>query len=711
VEIRGLVLFAAVLALALAAASTASANPDYAPGQVVVRYTSDASASDRARALDAIDARSSDRLPIPGAHLVNLGPGETVPGAVAKLNARDDVAYAEPNFLYKPTRVPNDPMFGRQWAQLNTGQTFTPDTDGQPSITGIPGIDMGAATAWDTVTGSPSVLVGVADTGVVEGHADLEPNVRRDLSRDFRAPNQASIDPGADTNGHGTHVAGTIGAVGDNGRGVAGVSWNPGIVSLRVLNPEGGSNAGIAAGFAYAGQSGIPIVNASLGGDEDSQLLRDAVRLSPRTLFVVAAGNDSNDNDGPRKSFPCDIPDDNLVCVAALNPRDGLATFSNYGAVSVDLGASGTNILSTAPTYDTIRNAGFTPADWTLSGPVWTVSGMTLDADWTANQDETAELVGALDLSNRRGCGASLQGTSDMTAGEAALTFERSTDDGLTWTALDTIDTTRNFAGQVDMQADNTANVLVRFHWGTGNVTGAHTGVSIDRLEMRCTRGGDDYELDQGTSMASPEVAGAAALVLARNPSLSVAQLRDALLSTVTPVPALAGRTVTGGRVNLAAAVAKAAPPTPSPPAPGGSGAGTTTSTPTPVAAPPLVPGTAATKAATVRLTGARTQNFLRARAVAVKVTVDRDAALSATGSIALGNARAAARLKLRAATGQAVAGRTTTLKLKLTSGVVSKLRAAVRAKRRATANVSVRVMPANAPAIVAKTSIRQKGA
>ena len=131
-----------------------------------------------------------------------------------------------------------------------------------------------------------------------------------------------------------------------------------------------------------------------------------------------------------------------------------------------------------------------------------------------------------------------------------------------------------------------------------------------------------------------------------------------------------------------------------------GTGVGTTT----PVTPPPPT-------AATVRLTAARPQNFLRARGVTVKVTVDRAAALSATGSIALGKGRAAPRLRLRAATGRAVAGRTTTLKLKLSSSVLRKLRAGVRAKRRATANVSVRVTPANAPAIVVKTSIRHKGA
>jgi hypothetical protein len=136
-------------------------------------------------------------------------------------------------------------------------------------------------------------------------------------------------------------------------------------------------------------------------------------------------------------------------------------------------------------------------------------------------------------------------------------------------------------------------------------------------------------------------------------------------------------------------------------PSSGGAPSTTTPTTTTPVA-PPLVPVTAAT----VRLTGARTQNFLRARAVVVKVTVDRDAALSATGSITLGRTR----LKLRAANGRAVAGRTATLKLKLTSRDLRKLRAAVRAKRRATANVSVLATPTTGSPTTTKTSIRQKG-
>jgi subtilisin family serine protease len=712
---------AATMVALLVLAASASADADYVPGQVVVRYAPGTGPSDRDEALRAVDAQSSDRLPIPDAHVIDLAQGDSVPDAVAKLNARSDVRYAEPNYIYKPTRTPNDTLFGQQWGQLNTAQTFNPDSDGPPGtpITGIPGVDMGAAPAWDTVTGDPNILVGVADTGVIAGHPDLEPDVRRDLARDFRAESPSQINPGADANGHGTHVAGTIGAVGNNARGVAGVSWNPGIVPLRVLNSEGGPDTAIAAGFAYAGEAGLRIVNASLGGPGDAQITRDAILLSPNTLFVVAAGNDANDNDGPNPAFPCAIPADNLICVAATNPRDGLASFSNFGRTSVDLGAPGTNILSTFPIFDTIRTAGFAPADWTLSGPVWTLNGgVSLDAAWMANEDETAELSGSLDLTNRRGCSATLEGEADITEDEAALTLERSTDNGLTWTTIDTIDTPRTNANdnpindRVDLRADTLTNVQLRLHWVTGNVTGAHNGATITRLEMQCTRGGDAYQIQQGTSMASPEVAGAAALVLARNPSLTVAQLRDALLSTVTPVPALNGRTVTGGRINVAAAVAKAAPPVPNPPASGGSGTGTTTTTTTttPPTAPPLLPVTTTTGNATVRVTGARTQNFLRTGAVTIKVTTDRDAALSATGSIALSKAGAAAGLRLRAAKGRAVAGRATTLKLKLTPGDLRKLRAAVRAKRRATAKIAVRVTPATGSATTTKTSVRQKG-
>ena len=137
-----------------------------------------------------------------------------------------------------------------------------------------------------------------------------------------------------DQNGHGTHVAGIIAAVENNGIGVSGVAPGPRCMPLRVLDSSGsGTIDDVAAAFAYAGQHNIPIVNASLGGPSSSQTLEQAVDPYPGTLYVVAAGNDGTDNDDPGTPFyPCDIPAANLICVGASDQNDQPADFSNYGA-------------------------------------------------------------------------------------------------------------------------------------------------------------------------------------------------------------------------------------------------------------------------------------------------------------------------------------------------------------------------------------------
>jgi hypothetical protein len=144
-------------------------------------------------------------------------------------------------------------------------------------------------------------------------------------------------------------VTGTIAAVRGNGEGIAGVAPDATVAALRALTSEAkGRDSDIAEAFRYAGQHDIPIVNASLGGPGASQTLRDAVKASPKTLFVVSAGNDDHDSD-LNPIYPCNTPEPNVLCVAASTPDDAVAAFSNVGARSVDVFAPGEEILSTLP--------------------------------------------------------------------------------------------------------------------------------------------------------------------------------------------------------------------------------------------------------------------------------------------------------------------------------------------------------------------------
>jgi thermitase len=251
------------------------------------------------------------------------------------------------------------------------------------------------------------------DSGVDASHPDLAPNMGE--GHDWV---DGDADP-ADLNGHGTHVAGTIGARGNDGAGVAGMAWRVSLVPLRVLDADGsGYVSDVIQAYGYARDRQLRVVNASLGGDSYSQAERDAIASAPHTLFVVAAGNDGADND-VSDSYPCDFDLANVLCVAAVDQHDRLADFSNRGAASVDLAAPGVNVASTWP--------------------------------------------------------------------------------------------------------------------------------------------GGDWALLDGTSMATPHVAGAAALVWSLLPGATVPEVREILLRTAEPEPSLLGLTVSGGRLNAAAALQEGA--------------------------------------------------------------------------------------------------------------------------------------------------------
>ncbi len=252
-------------------------------------------------------------------------------------------AMCEPNVLFKSSATPNDPY----WAWMKN----------------LRSID--APRAWNSVTGSRGVLVAIIDTGVDYFHPDLAANIAVNESE---IANNGIDDDGngyvddslgydfagrdgdpLDENGHGTHVAGTVGASGNDGEGVVGVSWRASLLPVRVLDRHGsGSLAQVIAGIDYAVARGARVINLSLGAPYGSKLLLLSLQRAQAagTVIVAAAGNDGLDNDSS-PSFPANYELEALISVAATDRDDLLADFSNFGAKSVHLAAPGVSILST----------------------------------------------------------------------------------------------------------------------------------------------------------------------------------------------------------------------------------------------------------------------------------------------------------------------------------------------------------------------------
>ena len=243
-----------------------------------------------------------------------------VTNAVAKLSSSPYIVYAEPDYIEEMHIISNDPLYNQLW--------------------GIQKIN--APLAWDYTTGDSSISVGVIDTGIDQKHPDIRENMwttwngRLIYGWNFADNSSDSMD----LDGHGSHVAGTIGAVGNNRIGITGVCWQVRVAALKF----GLDVASAIAAIDFANYYKISILNASWGGRAYSQALKDAIDQYDG-LFVASAGNDGTNNDVD-PMYPASYDCKNIISVAAVDPYDTLARFSNYGLKTVDIAAPGTNILS-----------------------------------------------------------------------------------------------------------------------------------------------------------------------------------------------------------------------------------------------------------------------------------------------------------------------------------------------------------------------------
>ena len=539
------------------------AQPEYVEGEVIVTLkgsvTLDASRKALGRhsmamskhfgALSKKRGRDSGLVRVKGRSTADL---------IAELKNDPSVETVEPNYVrHVFGSAPNDALFVQMWALSNTGQAVN-------GLGGTSGDDIKFMGAWSLARpATGDVVTAVIDTGVDYHHPDLAGNIWTNAAEtpadsldndgngyvdDIYGWNFAAgtSDP-SDSGVHGTHVAGTIAAIGNNQTGVIGVCYRAKIMPLRVSNDgDTMDDAAIIEAIQYTTmmkQRGVNVVaiNASFGGPGFDSVMQAAIQAAGDAgiIFCAAAGNDSADN-GTTETYPANYHLPNMIVVAATDSRDSLAGFSNYGATNVDLGAPGVNIMSLRPTnspgrtaYVQLGSTMYAAGSLEYSGTSTGISGPIYDCGLGYLTNFPAAVNGNIALISRGAFFFSDKVANAIAAGARAAIIYNNVSGNFSGT----LTTPSNWIPAISIsQADGLAIKAALPRGGT--VANYPDPAKI-------------YQFLDGTSMATPHVVGAVAFAAMNFPDESVTQRVQRLLSNVDIVPGLQGKVRTGGRLNL----------------------------------------------------------------------------------------------------------------------------------------------------------------
>jgi subtilisin family serine protease len=549
----------------------------FAPGEAIVRFEPGAPPAIRRNARDDANVEFADTVGLPHAQLVSLD--GSVKAAVRRLESQPGVAYAQPNYRYEasaPAPTPDDTFFDELWGLSDPA---------------LPNAGVGALDAWEAGEEGSGQVIAILDTGVDLTHPDLVDNLWENLSpTDGDIHGYDFVDDDGDPddyNFHGTHVAGTAAATAGNAEGIAGVAPAAQIMAVRVLDGDGiGMTDDIVAGIDYAADNGADVLNMSLGGlaGKGDKAMSEAIARAGEAdaVVVVAAGNESADNDTDPHT-PCALSNPNIICVAALNQSGSLASFSNYGLKTVDIAAPGTSTLSAKTDYgpslftdDFESGLGLWTTEAFDGGELWgessnAASGLLSATDSPGGkygqQEVGAEFLAEsvlytsspVDLSGERGCREHFRAAYDIEpffdgffagafASGLASSFDGGLFDGTSPGFPKSFSREQASVSELDDRSDVHA-ILAILSDEEIELDGAY----VDDLRLFCRDesyvneiangsnydqpGSGNYVRFEGTSMATPHVAGVVALVRSAAPGLSLQQVISAVLDGASAIP------------------------------------------------------------------------------------------------------------------------------------------------------------------------------